>query len=69
MTCVHGGYKALSPIQICNALSALQSGQISLRAFRTYFACAALVATRDAARRVALRTRSRPGAEQPRNLV
>ncbi len=69
MTCVHGGYKALSPIQICNALGALESGQISLRAFRAYFACAALVATRDAARRVALRTRSSPGAEHPRYLI
>jgi len=53
MSCVHGGYQTLSPIQICNALGALEDGIISFRAFRVFFACVAELASRDAAERTA----------------
>ncbi len=62
MELVHGGYQTLSPIQICNAVGALRARRISLRAFRAYFACAAIAASRDAARRA---RRSEPGRRPP----
>lgn len=62
MELVHGGYQTLSPIQICNAIGALRARRISLRAFRAYFACAAVAASRDAARRA---RRSEPRRRPP----
>jgi len=69
MAYVQGGYKTLSPIQICNALGALQAGLISLRGFRIFFACAAELAAREAAARVAARLGCQRGASRPRYLV
>lgn len=66
MSCVRGGYKTLSPIQICNALGALQAGVISLRAFRVFFGCTAALAAREAAGRVARRARRMRSATLPR---
>lgn len=62
MELVHGGYHTLSPIQICNAVGALRARRISLRAFRAYFACAAIAASRYAARRAG---RSEPRRRPP----
>ncbi len=62
MELVHGGYQTLSPIQICNAIGALRARRISLRAFRAFFACAAVAASRDAARRA---RRSEPRRRPP----
>ena len=48
---VAGGYKTVSVIQMCNAVSALISRLISFQAFRVYIACFELVAVREAAER------------------
>ena len=69
MTCVRGGYKTLSPIQICNVLGALQDGLITFRAMRVFFACASALASREAALRVCARLRVRRGVPQPRYEV
>lgn len=45
------GYKTLPPIQLANAFHALHSGAIDGRSLRVFFACAALVAVREAAKR------------------
>ena len=46
-----GGYRTMSPIQICNALGAHDAQLVSFRALRTFFACVAVMASREAARR------------------
>jgi hypothetical protein len=46
-----GGYKTVSPVQICNVLGAHDLGLVSYRALRSYFACVAVIAAREAARR------------------
>ncbi len=48
-----GGYKAVTPIQIANALAALDRGAITVRGLRVYLGCFALLAAREAAARVA----------------
>lgn len=45
------GYKTITPIQICNALSLLGEKRLSKKALQIYFACFALVAIREAANR------------------
>jgi hypothetical protein len=45
------GYKTVTPIQICNALSLLDDKKLSLKALQIYFACFSLVAIREAASR------------------
>lgn len=57
---MRSGYKTLTPTQIANALAALDSGQIGVRDMRVYFACFALVAVREAARRYRQRRRETP---------
>lgn len=66
---VHGGYQTLSPIQICNAIAALRARRITLRAFRVYFACVVVVASRDAARRSARHGPKRRPPARPRFAV
>lgn len=46
-----GGYRTVSPVQICNALGAHDAGLVSYRTLRTFFACVAVIASREAARR------------------
>ena len=46
-----GGYKTMSPVQICNGLGAYDAGLVRYRTLRTYFACVAVLASREAARR------------------
>ena len=46
-----GGYHCLSVAQLCNILFAVGEGIITYRDVRTYFAIAAMQATRDAAKR------------------
>lgn len=46
-----GGYRTMSPVQICNVLGAYDEGLVSFRALRTFFACVAVIASREAARR------------------
>jgi hypothetical protein len=65
---LESGYKTITPIQLCNALSALQTGDISFRAFRVYLACFSLVAIRDAAGRVRKKS-GRRGDVTPRYRV
>lgn len=48
---VIGGYRTMSPVQICNGLGAYNEGLIRYRTLRSYFACVAVVASREAARR------------------
>lgn len=48
---VAGGYKALTPIQVCNALAAYDAGAIHYGTLRTFFACAAALASTEAAAR------------------
>lgn len=55
---VVGGYRTMSPVQICNGLGAYDSGLVKYRTFRSYFGCVAVLATREAA--------SRLRGEQPR---
>lgn len=44
-------YKTISPIKLCNALSALEEGLISFRGLRVYLGCFELQAIREAAKR------------------
>ncbi len=46
-----GGYKTMSPVQICNGLGAYDAGLVRYRTLRTYFACVAVLASREASRR------------------
>lgn len=48
---VVGGYKTMSPVQICNGLGAYESGLVKYRTVRCYFACVAVVASSEAGRR------------------
>lgn len=56
--CVSGGYKTVSPIQICNGLGALREGVITYRAFRAYLGLFEMKARREAAERVRKQDRS-----------
>ena len=49
---IRGGYRAMTPIHVCNALAAYDDGLVRYRTLRTYFACVALLAVREAAARV-----------------
>ncbi len=51
MVYIEGGYKTLSPIQLCNAIAAQDEALLGFRAVRTYFACIVALAAREAARR------------------
>jgi hypothetical protein len=57
---MQSGYKTLTPIEISNALWALDRGKIKVSDLRTYFACFALVAIREAARRSAAKRLKTP---------
>lgn len=46
-----GGYRTMSPVQICNGLGAYEAGLVKYRTLRSYFACVAVIASREAARR------------------
>jgi hypothetical protein len=46
---IAGGYTPLTPVVLCNLLSLLRLEQISFRAARTFLACIAVKAIRDAA--------------------
>jgi len=48
---VVGGYRTMSPVQICNGLGAYDAGLVRYRTFRAYFACVAVHTSREAARR------------------
>lgn len=48
---VVGGYKTMSPVQICNGLGAYDAGLVRYGTLRSYFACVAVMASREAARR------------------
>ena len=65
---LESGYKTITPIQLCNALAALETGDISFRAFRVYLASFSLVAIREAAGRVR-RKSGRRGEVTPRFRV
>src|SRR5262249_39520656 len=54
------GYKTVTPIHLANALHALDSQTIDGRALRVFFACLALVAVREAARRYRQTRREKP---------
>jgi len=67
-----GGYQPITPIQLANALAALDAGAITFRAFRVYLGCFELVAIREAARRVrtaAGTVQDRPARFRPAELV
>jgi len=49
---IRGGYRAMTPIHVCNALAAYDDGLVRYRTLRTYFACVAVLAAREAASRV-----------------
>ena len=49
--CEKDGYKTVTPIQLCNILSAYDEKLISLIALRVYFGCLELIAIREAASR------------------
>ena len=49
---IRGGYRAMTPIHVCNALAAYDEGLVRYRTLRTYFACVAVLAAREAATRV-----------------
>jgi hypothetical protein len=49
--CVESGYKIITPTEIGSCIAALNKKEISYRALRVYFACLALVAVREAAKR------------------
>ncbi len=49
---IRGGYRAMTPIHVCNALAAYDEGLVRYRTLRTYFACVAVLAVREAAARV-----------------
>jgi len=63
--CVESGYKVITLAEIGNCVHALNRREISYRAVRVYFACLALVAIREAAKRSASRARRKPH-EMPR---
>lgn len=46
-----GGYRTMSPVQICNGLGAYEAGLVRYRTLRSYFACVAVIASREGARR------------------
>ncbi|MCK6570128.1 hypothetical protein L6V77_03350 [Myxococcota bacterium] len=48
---IRGGYRAMTPIHVCNALAAYDEGLVRYRTLRTYFACVAVLAVREAAAR------------------
>jgi hypothetical protein len=48
---VVGGYRTMSPIQVCNGLGAYDAGIVKYRTLRSYFACVAVMASREAATR------------------
>lgn len=58
-----GGYKTITVVQLCNAIAAYDTGGISLRAVRIYFAAFAMVSIREAA------CRSRQGRGEPKELA
>lgn len=49
---IRGGYRAMTPIQVCNALAAYDDGLVRYRTLRAYFACVTVLAAREAASRV-----------------
>ena len=55
---ISGGYKTLSPIQLCNGLGALRDGSITYRAFRAYLGLFEMKARREAAERARKRVRA-----------
>jgi len=57
---IHSGYKTITPVQLANALSAHERGDITLHALRVYFACFALVAIREAAQRSRRKRHQKP---------
>ena len=57
---MRSGYKTITPTQLANVLAALDVGTVGLRELRVYFACFALVAVREAARRYRRRRREAP---------
>ncbi len=61
--CIQGGYKTVTPVQIANCFGALNQDAISYRAVRVYFACLSLLATREAAKRDAVKRRRKPCGE------
>jgi hypothetical protein len=65
---LESGYKTITPIQLCNALSALDESAITYRAFRIYIACFSLQAAREAASRVRRRA-GRRGEIPPRYTI
>ena len=65
---LESGYKTITPIQLCNAIWALDAGAITYRAFRIYLACFSLQAAREAAHRVR-RREGRRGDIAPRYRV
>ena len=62
----HGGYKTQTVTQLGNLLAAFNTGQISFRALRLYFAALAAVAAREAAERS--RSQRKGRARAPRFL-
>lgn len=58
------GYKTITPIQICNALSLLENEKLSRKSLQIYFACFSLIAIREAANR-SQKKKSRKGMVIP----
>lgn len=54
---MQSGYKTITPIQLANALSVLQRGELPPDGLRVYLACFAMVAIREAAARHASKQR------------
>jgi len=50
--CLKSGYKTITPVELSNALFALNSKLITFRAFRIYLGCFSLIAIREAATRL-----------------
>ena len=48
---IQGGYRTMTPIQICNGLAAYDDGRMRYRTLRSYLACVAVLASREAAQR------------------
>jgi hypothetical protein len=61
VVCPKSGYKAITGIELLNAISLLRCGEISFRAFRAYLASFSLLAIREAASRVRLKNREKRG--------
>ncbi len=57
---IHSGYKTITPIQLANAVWALNQGLIDQRSVRVYLACFAMVAVREAAARCRRKRRGKP---------